>query len=150
MMTLSFSRAQLVREASLAGRARKWQQELADYEAHLPAPEGACGVAVEVDGRLQAVDLFDKPGTLRKLWPGLVRGYVLATLAPGMVWGRQTGVKEFLGRVLASDGGSYQTAGIGTSVRLATDEAVGAALLCDDRLVHLSLFATGTPERPAP
>jgi hypothetical protein len=65
----------------------KWQQELADYEAHLPAPEGACGVAVEVDGRVQAVDLFDKPETLRRLWPGLAKGYVLAALAPGAVSG---------------------------------------------------------------
>jgi hypothetical protein len=128
----------------------KWQQELADYEAHLAVPTDACGVAVEVDGRLQAVDLFDKPNTLRKLWPGLAKGYALAALAPGTVWGRQTGVREFLGRVLASDGGSYQTAGMGTSVRVATDEAVGAALLCDGHLIHLSLFARGTPEQPAP
>jgi hypothetical protein len=128
----------------------RWRQELADYEAHLPIPANACGVAVEVDGRVQSVDLFDKPDTLRRLWPGLMKSYALAALAPGVVWGREAGVKEFLDRILASDGESHQTAGIGTSVRLATDEAVGAALLCDDRLVHLSLFAIGTSERPAP
>jgi hypothetical protein len=128
----------------------KWQQEIADYETHLPAPDGACGVAVEVDGRVQAVDLFDKSETLRRLWPGLAKSYVLAALAPGPVWGCATGVKELLDRVLASDGVPYRIGGIGTTVRLATDEAVGAALLCDGRLVHLSLFATGTPERPVP
>src|SRR5262249_55817852 len=74
----------------------RWRQELADYEAHLPAPENACGVAVEVDGRVRAVDLFDKPDTLRRLWPGLAKGYILAALAPGAVWGRETGVREFL------------------------------------------------------
>jgi hypothetical protein len=40
--------------------------------------------------------------------------------------------------------------GIGTIVRLVIDEAVRAALLCNDRSVHLSLFASGAPERPAP
>jgi hypothetical protein len=99
---------------------------------------------------VQSADLFDKLDTLSRLWPGLVKGYALAALAPGVVRGREAGVKELLERVLASGGGSYQMAGIGTSVRLATDEAVGAALLCDDRLVHLSLFASGTPERSAP
>jgi hypothetical protein len=107
-------------------------------------------VAVEVDGRVQAVDLFDKPDTLCRLWPGLAKGYVLAALAPGAVWGCAAGVKELLGRVLASDGEPYRVGGIGTTVRLETAEAVGAALLCDDWLVHLSLFATGAPERPAP
>jgi hypothetical protein len=121
----------------------RWRQELADYEAHLPFPENACGVAVEVEGRVQAVDLFDKPDTLRRLWPGLVKSYVLAAVAPGTVWGREAGVKAFLDLVLASDGESYQTAGIGTTVRLATAEAVGAALFCDGRLVHLSAFANG-------
>jgi hypothetical protein len=127
----------------------RWRQELADYEAHLPVPGHACGVAVAVDGRVQSVDLFDKPDTLRRLWPGLVKSYALAALAPGVVWGREAGVKEFLDRVLASDGESYQTAGIGTSVRLATDEAVGAALLCDDRLVHLSLFSKSGSQQTA-
>jgi hypothetical protein len=119
----------------------RWHQELADYEAHLPAPANACGAAVEVDGRVQAVDLFDKPDTLRRLWPGLAKSYALAALGPGTVWGNAAGVKGFLDRVLASDGASHETAGIGTTVRLATDEGVGAALLCDDRLVHLSIFA---------
>jgi hypothetical protein len=128
----------------------RWRQELADYEAHLPAPGNACGVAVEVDGRVQAVDLFDKPDTLRRLWPGLAKGYALAALAPGTVWGCAAGVKEFLDRVLASDGKPYRMGGIGTTVRLETNEAVGAALFYEDRLVHLSLFATGTVERPAP
>jgi hypothetical protein len=87
---------------------------------------------------------------LRKVGSQLAKSYVLAALSPGAVWGCATGVKELLDRVLASDGESYRMGGIGTTVRLATDEAVGTALLCDNRLVHLSLFAMGTPERPAP
>src|SRR5262249_9756900 len=60
----------------------KLQQELGDYEAHLPVPENACGVAVEIEEKLQAVDLFDKWDTLRKLWPRLGRSYVLTALYP--------------------------------------------------------------------
>jgi hypothetical protein len=129
---------------------RRWKKELAEYESHLPVPGNACGVAVEIDGRVQTVDLFDKPDTLGRLWPGLVKAYALAALAPGAAWGSEAGVKEFLDRVLASEGKSYETVGIGTSVRLVTDEAVGAALVCEGCLVHLSLFADVTPDRTIP
>jgi hypothetical protein len=64
-----------------------------------------------------------------------VKGYLLAALVSGAGWGRKVGVKEFLDRALASEGKSYQKVGIGTSVRLATDEAVGAALLCEARSI---------------
>ena len=35
--------------------------------------------------------------------------------------------------------------GVGTTVRLTNAEAVGAALICEGKLVHLSLFAKETP-----
>ena len=60
----------------------KWHQDIDDYEAQLRVPDDACGVAAEINGRLAAVDLFDKPGTLKKLWPRMVRSYVLAALRP--------------------------------------------------------------------
>src|SRR5215470_10510460 len=66
----------------------KWQPEFADYQAQLRLPENACGVAVEIDGLLEAVDLFDKPSTLHKLWPRLVRSYVVSALGPGVPRGK--------------------------------------------------------------
>jgi hypothetical protein len=125
----------------------KWHQELADYEVRLPAPDNACGVAVEIDGTLEAVDLFDKPNTLRKLWPKLVRSYLLTALRPEARRGSKTDVKGFLERVLSSTGESHETVGIGTTIRLTNPEAVGAVLVCDDRLVHMSLFANGAGEQ---
>jgi hypothetical protein len=125
----------------------KLQQELGDYEAHLPVPENACGVAVEIEEKLQAVDLFDKWDTLRKLWPRLGRSYVLTALYPEAPRGRETGVKEFLERVISSTGESYEPVGVGTTIRLSNDEAEGAALVCDGQLVHLSLFAKELPKR---
>jgi hypothetical protein len=128
----------------------KWHQELAGYEARLRVPNEACGVAVAIDGILEGVDLFDKPSTLHKLWPSLMRSYTVAALCPEAPRSTKTDVNDFMECVLRSPCESYVPVGVGTTVRLATDEAVGAALLCDGRLVHLSLFATGTPERPAP
>jgi hypothetical protein len=123
----------------------KWQPEFADYEARLRLPENACGVAVEIDGLLEAVDLFDKPSTLHKLWPRLVRSYVLAALGPRVPQGKKTDVKALLERMLSSGGESYEPVGVGTTIRLAHAEAAGAALMCEGQLVHLSVFANGVP-----
>jgi hypothetical protein len=124
----------------------KWQPELADYEARLRLPADASGVAVEIDGRLQAVDLFDKPDTLHTLWPRLVSGYLLAALRPGLPQGEATDVKGFLEQLLSSEGQCYEPAGVGTTVRLANGEAVGSALMCEGRLVHLSVFTNAVPK----
>jgi hypothetical protein len=124
----------------------KWQPELAYYEARLRLPQNACGVAVEIDGRLEAVDIFDKADTLHMLWPRLVRSYLLAALRPGLCHGNKTGAREFLERVLRSEGESYEPVGVGTTIRLTNREAVGAALMCEGQLVHLSAFANGVPK----
>jgi hypothetical protein len=125
----------------------KWQSELEDYEARLRVPENASGVAVEVDGLLQTVDLFDKPSTLHKLWPRLVKSYLLTALYSGVPQGTKTNVKGFLERILSSQGESYEPVGVGTTIRLTNAEAVGAALVCEGQLVHLAVFAAGAVEQ---
>jgi hypothetical protein len=124
----------------------KWDPELIEDEAKLRPPERASGIAVEIDGRFQAVDLFDKPATLKNLWPKLVRSHVLSAHSSLPARGRMIDVNELLQRVLSSAGESFRPAGVGESVRWATDGAVGAALLCEGRLVHLSLFADTSTE----
>jgi hypothetical protein len=124
----------------------KWHQELADCEARLRPPDKACGVAAAIDGLLEAVDLFDKPTTLHKLWPKLLRGYLLAALHPEASRGRKTDLKAFIEGVVDGPGESYVAVGVGRTVRLTNTEAVGAALICDNRLVHLSAFANGVPK----
>jgi hypothetical protein len=127
----------------------KWEPELAEYEARLRPTENAGGVAVEVDGRLEAVDLFDKPGTLHKLWPRLLRSYVLAALRPEVLHGKKTDVRGFLENALSSEGEAYEPVGVGTTIRLTNREAVGAALVCEGQVVHLSVFANGVPQPAA-
>jgi hypothetical protein len=127
------------------------EQELREFESRFTCPDQACGVAIDIGGTLEAVELFDKPATLRKLWPMLVRSYMLSTL-----WGREqpdkrsgetSNVKDFLDRVLRSNGHAFESIGTGKTIRLTTADAFGAALLCDDQLVHLAVFADRDPHR---
>jgi hypothetical protein len=131
----------------------KMARGLADCETHLPFPPQACGVAVEIDGALQGVDLFDKPKTLQQLWPRLVRSYFVSAVDRKLSGGAKRDVKEFLKHALASKQESYEPVGVGTTVRLTNAEGVGAALICEGKLVHLSLFANEAPTtigEPAP
>ena len=126
-----------------------WDETLSEYHAHLPLPEGASGVAVEIDGGLEVVDLFDRADTLAKLWPRLVRSYSVAAINPFTGRGSNTCVRKFLDDALSGHPDTFQTVGIGTSARLETSTAAGAALLFNDGVVHLSLFANGAT-RSAP
>lgn len=127
------------------------EQELREFESRFTCPDEACGVAIEIGGKLEAVELFDKPATLRKLWPMLTKSYVLSTFwrrEPTVVQtGERTNVKDFLDRALRSNGDTFESIGTGKTVRLTTDDSFGAALLCDDQVVHLSVFADRTPRR---
>lgn len=87
-------------------------------------------------------DLFDKPSTLRLLWPKLVRAYAFDSLEGerrGTV--DRTAVEEWLSGLSRTAVDTFPSEGIGTDVRLEGDCLVGAMLLVDDVPVHLQAFA---------
>jgi hypothetical protein len=56
------------------------QDRLAEFRERLPYVEGASGVAAAVGSNVTSVDLFDQPGTCRKVWDRLLSGLVLDAL----------------------------------------------------------------------
>src|SRR5205085_1073492 len=56
------------------------QTRLGDILDQLRVPEGCCGAAFVLGGRIAGVDLFDRPETLARLWPKLVRAYAIDAL----------------------------------------------------------------------
>ena len=87
-------------------------------------------------------DLFDKPSTLRLLWPKLIRAYafdLLESKRRGTV--ERSAVEEWLSGLSRTAVDSFPSEGIGTDVRLEGDRLVGALLLVDDVPVHLQAFA---------
>jgi hypothetical protein len=115
-------------------------------ERDLQLPDDSCGVEVRVDGRFVALDLFDKPETFRKLWPRLLQGYVVAgsdeTPAGG---GSASHLGDDPQAVLRHAAGAqaerHAAVGSGEWFRVSTSDLVGSALVCEDEVVHLSLFA---------
>lgn len=96
-----------------------------------------------------AADVFDRPGTLARLWLRLVRGYALGALGA-----RTSGIDEgaaeaFLARLAEGEASAHDGVGLGTEVVLTAGDAVAAALVWQGAVVHLAAFEVPRPARAA-
>jgi len=111
-----------------------------------PLP-GQTGTLAVVGGRPAALDIFDRPETLRRLWPRLVRGYALDALGAAAAQVEEGAARGFLARLAEGEATAHDGVGLGTEVVLTAPEAVGAALVWREAVVHLAAFATGPEVR---
>ena len=126
-----------------------YAKKLDDMVGRCSLPEGANGAAFAISGRIVGADLFDKPGTLRKLWSKLVRGYAadaleVATEKPPTVEARE--VSEWLRSASGAKQHWFDSPGVGKDVRIEGESLVGASLVVDKHPVHLELFREEQPE----
>ncbi len=126
------------------------QQAYADYEykfadllGQLQAPKDCCGVAFALAGQIAGADLFDKQTTLLKLWPKLVRAYMLDALeglhTKAAPVSRET-VRQWFQSSAQASVETFKSPGVGDDVRLEGASLVGAALVVDKKPIHVELF----------
>ena len=100
-------------------------------------------MCVLINAGFVALDLFDKPETLERVWPRLLTGYALDALA---ILGRKDVPIERRGAapILAGLGTlacqPCPTVGVGEDWRFESAEFVGQALVAQGVCVHLSAF----------
>lgn len=145
-----FSRMGTSSSSSAMGAVyEEYSTRLEDFAGALSATEGQVGAMFAIDGQIIGFDLFDSPETLQKLLPKLVRGYALDALdSPGSqppatarhVTVSQTEAVEFLTAVNSSEANSFPGVGEGQDVRLTSPNLSGAALISDNRVIHLTAF----------
>jgi len=120
---------------------------LRDTVEQLELPAGASGAVFVLSGRIVGFDLFDKPETLAKLWPKLVRAYAIdAYTEPES--GKSLTVAEVAHWLRSAGQGKeevFKSPGVGDDVRVESKELVGACLLVEDQPVHVEAFAQGLP-----
>jgi hypothetical protein len=129
------------------------RRRLDDLLGRLPVPEGACGAAFALAGRVAGADLFDQPATLAKLWPKLVGAYALDALElesssqAGSTTAAATAamVNQWLAAVAGAKVEPFKSPGLGYDLRLEAATLVGAGLVVEDRPVHVELFARDEP-----
>jgi len=113
------------------------------YVKALSYPEDARGVFVAINGRFTAMDLFDKPATLERVWPRLLMGYAVDALVRSMGDEKPVSPKgphafiERLGQVPSTP---CPSPGLGEDWRFEAEDVVGQALVADGVCVHLSMF----------
>ncbi len=111
--------------------------------AECSLPEGSNGAAFVINGQIAGADLFDKPGTMRKLWPKLVRSYAADALedpqepAKGVDNGR---IIEWLKSARSARQQWFDSPGVGKDVRIEGEKLVGATLVVDEHPIHVELF----------
>jgi hypothetical protein len=120
------------------------QVRLSDVLGQLTVPEGCCGAVFAFGGRITGVDLFDKPATLVKLWPKLIRAYAIDALEVGST--EETAVsaeavQQWLHTAAEAKAEPFKSPGLGEDVRLEGPDLVGAGLVVEQTPVHVELFA---------
>ena len=107
-----------------------------------PQP-GQTGVSVFINNRFSCLDLFGHSETLRKVWPKLVRSYAMEALElkgqePAK---RKPDPNRILKLACEAECHTYPSVGRGTDVRLRARGIIGAGLVDEATLLHLSLFS---------
>jgi hypothetical protein len=128
------------------------QESLTKYAEGLACPAEARGVLVAIDGAFVAMDLFDKPSTLARIWSRLVRGYAVdALFSPKSQQATAPSAKakvEVVDRLAQVPCQSWPLPGDGEDWRFEADKLVGHALVAKGICVHLSAFASqAEPEK---
>ena len=121
-----------------------------------PVPEQT-GVVVCVSGRALAYDGFDRPETLARLWPRLVRGYAMEALGAPAHRPNPGTAERFLAKIASAEATAHDAVGLGTEVVLTRDRFVSSALVWKGAVVHLAAFReaaadqqrSGRIERPS-
>lgn len=106
------------------------------------------GAMFAVGGRVIGFDLFDRPRTLRKLLPKLVRSVSVDALDAAAVEPRGNGGVRlhaegqlFLYAVSEATQHNAKAVGAGDDVRMTAPGLVGAALIVDQGVLHISAFS---------
>jgi hypothetical protein len=117
------------------------RHRLDDTVANVRVPEGCCGAVFAFGGRPAGMDLFDKPETLNKLLPTLIRAYALDALEePGESPVDCTAVTTWLQSSGDAVFERYDSPGLGDDIRVEGKALVGAGLVVDGCPVHVELF----------
>jgi len=132
-------------------QARPYLDKLDGLPGRFP---GAVGVAVAVGDRIICVDVFGSPELFRKMWPKLLRSYVIDAMQSrprGTMTARQ--VQQFVRGAARAEVTDQPTVGAGRLQRLVAVDAQGSALVHRKSVVHLDLFPGSnfkTDDGPAP
>ncbi len=127
------------------------RQDTQEALAAFVCQAGQHGLLVAIRGRVAGCDTVSRSATYARLHSKLIRSYVLDALlenprAAGSLDERQAPM--FLESIAKCRAERFPSVGLGESLRLQNGETSGAALACEQSVVHLAAFRSepGEPE----
>jgi len=119
--------------------------DLDGYVSRFTADPDQVGVMVLINGRLQGMDAFGRKITWQGVFRKLIRSYAMDAIvrsavepAPGS--GADLSPESFLETVATAPRESFDSVGEGKDIRLETGQIIGAALVLNESLLHLTAF----------
>ena len=114
-----------------------------DYVGAFAAIDRQAGAVFTINGNIIGFDLFDSPGTFKKLLPKLVRSYALDAIdtdtkkaaAPS-----RGSVEELLLAITQAEAKTFPASGEGVDVRFTGPNLTGAGLIVNGRVIHIGAF----------
>ncbi|MEO0079266.1 MAG: DUF6569 family protein [candidate division WOR-3 bacterium] len=146
--------ARVYDDAKVKERAAPFIERLQNLVSKYP---DAQGVLVAVGSRVLCVDLFGSKGLFRKMWPKLLRSYVIDALGEEPEGSfSEYAARRFIRTATGMEVSKRNTPGAGELYRISASNSSGSALLFMSALVHLDLFPeqkshlTGPEDEGAP
>jgi hypothetical protein len=129
------------------------EADLSAFKERLTCPDDATGFAAFINGELVALELFNHPEVLKKVWTSHVESYAIDALRqePAKKPGRQPGemVEECSRQIADALEEPRPSVGRGYDIGVERPGLVGSALVDEGRLVHLQAFLGSDPEGQA-
>ena len=118
-----------------------------EYVRSFDSVDGQAGVIFATSGAI-GIDLFDRPDTLQRLYPKLVRSYALDAIENAGPTRSPDAVRRFVADFGRATVATEPALGLGKDLRLSGPLVAGAALWADGRYVHVCGFSEkGTGEQ---
>jgi hypothetical protein len=129
--------------AAMSDIYERYTKRIDDYVGAFAAMDRQIGAAFTTNGNIIGFDLFDSPGTFKKLLSKLVRSYALDAIDMGTkkaaAPSRET-VEELLLAITQAEAKTFPAIGEGIDVRFTGPNLTGAGLIVNGRVVHLGAF----------
>jgi hypothetical protein len=105
---------------------------------------GQTGVVACIGGRPVALDAFDRPETLAKLWTRLITGYAMDALGRASARVDMKRILRFVRAPATAPTTLHEGIGLGMDVVVSGDGLVGGALVWQAGVIHAAEFRTDT------
>jgi len=120
----------------------QYKYQLNEFVSKLTPHPHQVGMAVFINGRFSCIDIFDNPGTMKKVWVRLLKSYALDAIDKKSERHSEKNIdpKSVLAALKDVKVSFAQSQGLGKDMRLESDKLVGAALVVENTIIHLSVF----------